>query len=276
MRLRIRHQTIYAYDRPIAYAVQMVRLFPRAHAGLDLMSWIVTTSSGRVLQAQTDGLGNGFALHVVRHFHQHEVITVEGDVETRDLGGRLVGLSEALPPSYFCRPTALTESNEALAALGQAALKSNDPLEALMHRVRDAVGFEVGATDAGATAAQALSRGAGVCQDHAHIFLAAARAVEMPARYVSGYLWTGRGEEPASHAWVEAWDGEAWQGLDPANRVRAGEQHVRVAAGLDYEDVAPVRGVRKGAAAEKLDVRVQVTTVAGQGAASFSAQQQQQ
>ena len=116
------------------------------------------------------------------------------------------------------------------------------------------------------TAADALARGFGVCQDHAHLFIAAARLIDIPARYVSGYLWTGVDAQPfdASHAWAEAFVPElGWVGFDPANRICPTENYIRVAVGLDYSAAAPVRGLRRGPAEESLDVEVQVRRQGG-------------
>jgi transglutaminase-like putative cysteine protease len=104
----------------------------------------------------------------------------------------------------------------------------------------------------------------GVCQDFAHLFIAVARAMGVPARYVSGYVYSGSGATSvgASHAWAEAWvPGRGWLGYDATHPVRAGEQHVRVAVGRDYRDAAPTRGVYVGAARGQLDVRVEMTPV---------------
>jgi transglutaminase-like putative cysteine protease len=106
----------------------------------------------------------------------------------------------------------------------------------------------VGATDVLTTADEALHEGAGVCQDHAHIMIAVARSLGIPARYVSGYLWPGhQGVTLASHAWVDAYvPGPGWLSFDPANACRPSTSYVRVAIGLDYFDAPPVRGVRRG------------------------------
>jgi transglutaminase-like putative cysteine protease len=130
-----------------------------------------------------------------------------------------------------------------------------------MNRVRDRLDYRPGATDATTTATAALAQGYGVCQDHSHVFIAAARFLGIPARYVSGYLWTGVDDRPydASHAWTEAHvPGLGWVGFDAANRICPTENYVRVAVGLDYDAAAPVRGLRRGPAEESLDVEVHV------------------
>jgi transglutaminase-like putative cysteine protease len=127
-----------------------------------------------------------------------------------------------------------------------------------MHAVRDRVDYRAGATDVEATAASVLQKGEGVCQDHAHVYCAAARSAGVPARYVSGYLFAGDPGAAASHAWVEAYDGERWIGLDPANRALAVETYVRLAVGLDYRDAAPIVGARTGGGGERMKVEVSV------------------
>jgi len=263
LRLHIRHLTTYAYDRPVGRAAQLVRLFPRAHAALDILSWRVTVA-GRTLKPSLDGLGNGYALAVTRKSVSETAILVQGDVSTHETDGILDGVPDPLPPLYYLRTTALTDPDADIRKLAEDAARSDDPARALMGLVNAQIAFQPGATTTGVTAAEAYARRAGVCQDHAHITLAAARAAGIPARYVSGYLHTGKSDEPASHAWVEIRVGDHWLGIDPANGVIVNERYVRVAAGLDYEDVAPVRGVRLGGAAERLSVHVDVHTLVEQ------------
>jgi transglutaminase-like putative cysteine protease len=130
-----------------------------------------------------------------------------------------------------------------------------------MHSVRARLSYQPGHTDVETSAAAALQRGRGVCQDHAHLLIAAARAIGIPARYVSGYLWTGDDAvaHDASHAWAEAFVDElGWVGFDAANGICPDETYIRVSVGLDYWAAAPVRGVRRGAAEEEMRVEVQV------------------
>jgi transglutaminase-like putative cysteine protease len=133
--------------------------------------------------------------------------------------------------------------------------------------VRGRIAYRPGTTHVGTTAAEALAGGAGVCQDHAHVFIAGARSLGVPARYVGGYLCLEENEEEqqAGHAWVEAYDpARGWVGLDPANGVLPGERYVRTSVGLDYASAAPVRGVRRGKGYETLQVGVQVARLAEQ------------
>jgi len=111
-----------------------------------------------------------------------------------------------------------------------------------------------------ATAEEAMAGGTGVCQDHAHIFIAAARAGGVPARYVSGYLMMDdRIDQDASHAWAEGYvAGLGWVGFDISNRQSPDERYVRLAVGRDYHDAAPISGLRIGDAQESMIVNLQV------------------
>ena len=126
--------------------------------------------------------------------------------------------------------------------------------------VAEAIAYKPGVTHAHTTAAEALALGEGVCQDHAHAIIAAARAVGMPARYVSGYLMMNdRTHQDATHAWAEAhFEHIGWIGFDVSNGHSPDQRYIRVATGLDYRDAAPVRGMRYGAAQENLVVQLQV------------------
>jgi len=257
MRLRIEHRTHYRYGAPIARGVQLVRLFPSAHAGVAVLSWRVSASGGRVGESFLDGFANRCALVDLDAGVTEAEIRVNGHVETFDKMGRLDGSDEPLPPSYFLRETRLSAADDSLRTLKISEGSASDRAIALMHVVRDRVDYQPGATDVTHTAAEAFALGAGVCQDHAHIFLAAARAHAMPARYVSGYLFAGDWHA-ASHAWVEVEVGGYWLALDPANRAIIDDHYVRLACGLDYSDARPISGVRFGGAEETLSVEVDV------------------
>ena len=136
-------------------------------------------------------------------------------------------------------------------------------MHALCGAVRDAVDYMTGSTDSSTPAAQALKRGSGVCQDHAHILISAARALGVPARYVVGYLLAEDVVLTETHAWAEVYVPElGWVGFDPANRVCPTERYVRLACGLDSGDAAPVRGAMSGRGAESLVASVDIGQLA--------------
>ncbi|MBL3567627.1 transglutaminase family protein, partial [Rhodovulum sulfidophilum] len=134
-----------------------------------------------------------------------------------------------------------------------------DRLHALLRVVHGAVGYEIGVSRPDWTAEEALAAGKGVCQDHAHVFVACAREMGFPARYVSGYLMTDGVQYEASHAWAEAHvEGLGWVGFDVSNEMSPDGRYVRVATGLDYAEAAPVTGSRMGGSGEALSVEIEV------------------
>ncbi|HYE52491.1 MAG TPA: transglutaminase family protein [Azospirillaceae bacterium] len=282
MRLSVRHVTEYRYDGPGRSLVQVLRLAPGPHEGQRVRHWRVAADHGQALQPFTDGYGNLSHLLTLHRPHQGLRITVEGEVETDDTAGVVRGAAETLPPAFFLRTTAQTAPDDALRALAADAAREAGGtlarLHALMGLVHGRVAYRLGMTGAATTAAEALAGGSGVCQDHAHVMLAAARLMGVPARYVGGYLWPGVDgrEETASHAWAEAWvEGLGWVGFDAANGLCPTDRYVRAAVGLDYGDAAPVRGVRHGAGRETLTVAVRVDdAVQGRSRPDAAGQQQ--
>ena len=262
MRLTVRHLTEYTLERPGAFVLQEVRLTPRSDAAQRVASWRVSIEQGSIEAAFDDHHGNRTMLFSRDGGEGPLRLIAEGVVETVDNAG-VGGAHRGFAPLWlYRRETALTTIGARTRALA-AAIPHGDAigrLHALNSAVADAVRYDKGAAVL-MNAEESLEAGRGVCQDQAHVFIAAARALGYPARYVSAYLFTeGRGAEQASHAFAEAHvDGLGWVGFDPANRQSPDDRYVRIATGLDYHDAAPVRGLRFGAGGgEQLAVNVQV------------------
>lgn len=266
MRLQIRHETRYRYDSPVARTFQALRLTPRAHDGQEVVRWRVVPPAGANLVPGEDAYGNAVDMLTLERPHEVLTILVEGEVTTRDTAGVVTGTTERFPPAFYLRPSPLAGTDPALRSLADAVAASagSAPLalgHALMLAIRDRIDFQPGQTHTATTAAEALAAGTGVCQDHTHVFLACARHLGLPARYVGGYLMMadGRVDQTAGHAWAEAFvDGLGWVGFDAANGICPTDHYVRVAMGLDYRDVAPVRGVRHGGGGEALEVAIRI------------------
>jgi transglutaminase-like putative cysteine protease len=261
MLISIRHVTSYRYAEPVNYSIQSLRLTPSSFTGQRVVEWKVHTPGSRGTLEFEDGFGNVVHLLTINSPHQELAIEAGGIVETRDTSGVVADLKHTIPPRVFLKETPRTAPDAAIREIAQSA-KGTDALgrlHALAAGVRDRVDYMPGMTDAHTAAAEALADGKGVCQDHAHIFIAAARTIGVPARYITGYLVTGESMADAHHAWAEAWvEGLGWVGFDVANRICPTERYVRLAAGLDAGYAAPITGSRKGGAAEKLDVAVEV------------------
>lgn len=262
MRLRISHRTEYSYDEPLAYALQRLRLTPVGGPTQSVSAWAVAVE-GAVEQLRfTDHFGNETGLISLEGQPHAITIMAEGEVTTHDKAG-VFGPHRGIAPLWlFDRSTPLTQADEGISSLVADIGATDDlaRLHELMQLIVGRVDYVVGATATDTTAEEALAAGKGVCQDHAHIFAAAARSMGFPARYVSGYLMMDAGgEQPASHAWAEAHlPSIGWVGFDASNGISPDERYVRLATGLDYRDAAPVSGIRLGTAQERLAVRITV------------------
>jgi transglutaminase-like putative cysteine protease len=269
MRLSVMHRALYRYSDPVRYTIQTLRLEPRSYQGLTVLNWRVTSDGIGVLPRLVDGLGNIVYCQTIDRPHREVAFTAGGEVETRRADGIALDTVEPLPPLFFLRATPLTVPSDAIAALardGGADKRDIERLHSLMNRVRDRLDYRPAAGDGTTTATRALAQGFGVCGDHAHVFCAAARLMGIPARYVSGYLWTGIPGQccDAIHAWAEAFVAElGWVGFDAAHRVRPTENYIRVAVGLDSTAAAPVRALRHGVAERSLSTEVQIRGQAG-------------
>lgn len=265
MLLSIHHTTRYHYAEPALRVTQALRLWPAPCEGQRIRDWRVEVDGHKLPTSTTDGFGNPVATHTADGAVPGVRIEVRGQVETKDRQGVLGAMDEWLPPGFFLYETPLTAIDPAIRALAAElpATQAGDiaRLHALCNLIRDRVDYVPEQTDAETVAAEALARGAGVCQDHAHLLAATARVLGYPARYVSGYLCAGvQGGEAASHAWTEIHVADiGWVGFDAANRICPNEYYVRIASGRDYHDAAPVRGVHQGGVTETLDVSVTIS-----------------
>ena len=251
MRLDVVHTTHYVYDSPVRASTQYLRLTPRDSARQSVISWQIETPGTPT--RTTDGYGNVLHVLTLDQPASEIRIRVSGTVETRvayDEGAEPARLS----PLVFTRPTVLTRADSALAAFADRFRRragSPSGLGELAAAVLKQMPFNPGGTHAGNSAAEAFALASGVCQDHTHVFIACCRHLGVPARYVSGYLYS-EGAQVASHAWAEAWTVDRWHSFDVANSRSAGEQHIKLAIGADYLDACPIRGTRTGGGGEKM------------------------
>ncbi len=218
------------------------------------------------------GHGDRMALWSAAAAAGDNVIDAAGIVETEDRAGLVTGLTVRPNPAIFLRATERTRADKAVAALMPAP--KADALIPWLHELMGVVNLRLpylsGLTTIETSAIEALKAGCGVCQDHAHLFIAVARAHGVPARYVCGYLLTGDAGEGTlheTHAWAEAWvEGLGWVAFDPTSRISATERHVRLSTGLDAADAAPIRGHAVGGAALGVRADVRIMPSQGQGA----------
>jgi transglutaminase-like putative cysteine protease len=272
MRIRISHESIYRYDAPVAGVIQTLRLTPRNHDGQYVVFWRIDISEDCRLDDHEDAFGNITHTFTAEGSFTELGVTVDGEIETQDTHGIVQGAIERFPPSLFLRETALTRPDTAILAFArEARAAAGDDTLALLHhmteRLHHEIVFDPDPTHTATTAAEAFAMRRGVCQDLSHVFIAAARSLDVPARYVGGYFHRADGvvRQEAGHAWAEAFVPDiGWVGFDPANGISPTDQHVRVAIGLDFLGASPVRGARKGGGSEALSVTIHVAQAAGQ------------
>lgn len=278
MRLSIRHLTTYAYEPATDRCALRLRLHPSAFDSQRVLHWTVSVNGQPVAPLLTTALGDREALWTCQSSVDMLEIVAEGEVETSDVAGVVRGLRDTVRPGVFLRTTPLTSVDDRIRLIGVGASGPNQlaRLHAISAAVREAMDFTPGATDARTTAAQALKQGSGVCQDHAHVFIAAARSAGVPARYVVGYLMSPESVEAETHAWAEAWMPDlGWIGFDPANRMCPTDHYVRLSCGLDSVDASPIRGNVAGGPRESLSASVAISQTQSQTQSQGQVQGQQ-
>jgi transglutaminase-like putative cysteine protease len=265
MRLHIAHSTVHRYTPPAIGAIQVLRLTPRSHEGQYVIDWRIDVSADARLAAHEDAFGN--LTHVFTANGPLDTLTVgvEGEVETHNMDGIVRGTVERFPPSLFLRETALTHVDQPIiefarsvrAVCGGAVLAE---LHAMLDRLHAKLAQDTAPAAAIADAAAAFAGKPGGPDATAHIFIAAARSLGIPARFVSGYLCpAGAARQDAGHSWAEAFVPDlGWVGFDPTHGVCPTDGYVRVAIGLDALGAAPVRGTRYGNGAENREVAITV------------------
>jgi transglutaminase-like putative cysteine protease len=262
VRLAIDHVTRYRFESPVARGLQRLRLTPASMPGQEVRDWSLAIEGGRIEAEYRDHHGNDVTLLSIEPGTRELAIRGSGVIEVADRHG-IVGDHAGLLPLWFYRdPTALTRAGPTVRALLGLPL-DEEPLgrlHALSAAIRDAVRYATGTTGPGTTAEEAAAAGTGVCQDHAHIFIAAARLLGFPARYVSGYLMMDdRVDQDASHGWAEAHvEALGWVGFDVSNGVSPDARYVRLATGRDYGEAAPITGLVQGAGNEEMHVALAV------------------
>jgi len=285
-RYHLLHATEFHYDGPVSESYNEVRLRPMHDEMQSCLSFRILTSPASRGTSYRDAFGNW--VHQFNILPEHHSLKIEAEsvVLAHDAPpppvnsitlSELDSHREALEEAYldFIAPTAyvphVAQLDELIAAACQLCDGSASGfVQAASDLIHQRFEYVKGATHVNSSIEDSLSVGKGVCQDFAHLLLGVMRKRGLPARYVSGYLVPESATAPdaklqeviggyASHAWAEVYlPGSGWTGLDPTLGKPLGLQHVRVAYGRDYGDVAPVRGVYKGHAGQRLSVDVRV------------------
>jgi transglutaminase-like putative cysteine protease len=265
MRIRVSHQTFYEYAPPAKSLIQTLRLTPRNHDGQFVVNWRIDVDIDSRLKPGEDAFANITHLLSVGGPVERFTLKVDGEVETHDTAGVVRGTVERFPEQLYLRESSVAAADERIRdfAAGVASETGGDVLarlHGLMGGIHAKVAIAETADAAHGTAASAFASGKGSVQDAAHAFIAAARHLEIPARYVSGYVWRSEGGVAhEEHAWAEAFVPVlGWVGFDPSLDVCPEGAHVRVAVALDALGAAPIRGTWFGGGPEVREGRVDV------------------
>ena len=262
MKLSIDHLTHYQYEHPVRHSTQYLRLMPVSGPHQNVIEWKIEAPG--TMRKTRDGFGN--VLHVLTLEQPVFDIPIRscGIVETTGAIDEVLD-DHGLSPLLFLRTTDRTLADDAIIELAEQFRRRASTLSGLRElagAIRKRMPFQPGVTEVHYSAAEAFGAANGVCQDHAHVFIAACRYLGIPSRYVSGYLHSPAFAEThvASHAWAEAWVVDRWRSFDITNDGPAGENHIRIAVGADYMDACPVRGVRSGGGEETMHAHALVTS----------------
>ncbi len=279
MKLQVFHRTHYAYATPVRDSANEVRLQPSDYDGQNRLSFILKVLPIARLTHYLDFQRNCVHLFDVSSPHSELTIEATSIVRTRDPA---ILADDATPAPFATLPAAtLTErcydflqpsryvasSPEAWRLALDLSAGQTDVWQValiLMRYIFREFVYQPAATHVHTTMEESLRLRRGVCQDFAHVMIGLCRALKIPARYVSGYLYNGPADQlkgaQATHAWVEVFiPGIGWRGLDPTNNQQVNRHHVKIAHGRDYADVSPIRGTYHGTGQRTLTVDVLVT-----------------
>lgn len=263
MRLTIDHRTTYQFTAPQGRVVQLLRMTPPNTHDQTVVDWHIAVDCDARVRDHRDGFGNRTTMLYAQGPLERIEIEVTGEVVTTHSSGVLRGGFEPLPPRLYLRETPATAADAAITAFAREVAGDTVDLAAL-HRlnkaVRDRFTPSRARPEAGLAAADAFARDTATARDMAQIFVAATRALGVPARYVTGYCDIQQGHRPTPHGWADAWvDGIGWIAFDPTLGRSPEEHHVRVAVALDAAGSAPVAGSRLGEGREHMEVDVTVS-----------------
>lgn len=276
-RLSVMHRTTFHYGAPVFDSVNTVRLEPRTFPYQKTLSSLVRVLPATRMRRFTDLFQN-----VNHHFElpePHVKLEIESRIRVHNLPllisdeGRNAGIDGYSEPSVqeriwpylqesprvFRSPDVWRQAVDVTADISSVFQKAS----AIMDWIHQAFRYEPGSTGVKAHVAESFALKRGVCQDFTHVMLGMCRAIDLPARYASGYLYNGPKDmlvgAQASHAWCEVYlPAAGWIGFDPTNNTLADERYVKIAVGRDYEDVSPVEGSYRGTAHCRLEIKVEV------------------
>ena len=256
MKLMINHQTHYQYSDWAKNSIQYIKMTPQTNEHQQIHTWDVSVPGQKHIKK--DAFNNIWLTSTQREPYQQMLIMAQGIVEVNF--ENQFGITNSLSPALFLQPTTTTLCNSEMLAFAKCYVDQQTVLnfQKLAEALLNYMPYTTASTSVTHTAIESFSMRQGVCQDHSHVFIAMAKALDVPARYASGYLYVQNQSHLASHAWAEIFLDGQWHVIDVSNQIFRPDAHVYVAIGRDYWDVAPVRGIREQGGIETMYSIVQV------------------
>lgn len=256
MKLMVNHQTHYHYSEIACNSIQYIKMVPQSSAHQTVHNWDISVPG--VHDVQRDIFDNIWMTSSQRFNYLNLTIMAQGIIELSPQSG--VNHALHLPVELFLQHTSATQCSVEMLDFAMSIIsnKTLNSLRVLSERILSHVSYLPESTTVQTTAEHGFELKNGVCQDHAHIMVAMCRALGLPARYISGYLYDNNSPHLASHAWAEVYLDEKWHCFDVSNQIFEPNTLIYVAIGRDYFDAAPVRGIREKGGIEKMISTVQV------------------
>ncbi len=257
MKLMINHQTHYQYTDYAKNSIQYIKMMPQSNAHQKVLSWDISVPGEKTVNQ--DAFNNIWMTASQRFSYLQMVIMAQGIIEILP-ETKILKDECSLNPMLFLQPTLSTFYNQEMLEFAKKYVPviHRENLMHLAEALLDYMPYISFSTDVHTSAIDAFQARQGVCQDHSHVFIAMCKALGVPARYVSGYLYVEDKTHLASHAWTEVYLNNSWYCFDISNQLFSPSSHIYVAIGRDYWDVAPVRGVREKGGIESMQSIVQV------------------
>ncbi|CAM3868965.1 transglutaminase family protein [Mucilaginibacter galii] len=274
---KIQHITRYTYDGMVRDSANQIILFPIVDANQDVLKHDLTITGNPLVDTHIDYYGNEVGSFTYLEQHNRMVINSEVLVVThaKELPSettpaatqwqKLSALQNIVPYIDFLKHDYFDALPDLIAVIETEKQAEDTPYQTALRFCEYVYrNFEYlpGVTTVETTIDEVLQLKAGVCQDFAHLLVLMLRLLNIPARYISGYICpnhNGMRGEGATHAWAEVYLPDyGWLGIDPTNNCIANETHVRLAVGRNFSDCSPVKGVYKGSWGHKLEVKVSV------------------
>lgn len=256
MKLMVNHQTHYSYTETAQNSIQYIKMMPQTSPHQHVMNWAISVPGDKTIKR--DIFNNVWMTASQRYQYQHLTFMAQGIIELQNVELGCVNLST--PTNLFLQMTSATRCDLAMLDFAKniVVVKDRQHIALLSEHILQKILYQPESTSVQTTATEAFHAGHGVCQDHAHVLIAMCRALQLPARYVSGYLFDQNYPHLASHAWAEVFLENQWYCFDVSNQLFTPKHHIYLAVGRDYLDVAPIRGVREQGGVENMMSVVQV------------------